>query len=407
VDPNPENPTAPTIWATPPPEPPPIGPGEPIEAADLKRVDGLEVLGQATANARRVNPNAILVALNIGPIRDGTVDATSDDRPLRFEFDYAYRDETLPAGQDTRTGRIRVTATKGRFQTTLEEGITSLATGVKALEQPACSLKRVWRGLVHTGVLAEDSSPFLSYSVSYMGGQPHERWILTKAAGAATQTILIPECVTRRPSNNPSSSQLEVPILGVPNLDRAELLSILPQARALALRFDEHMVLRELRAEPVVNGVVNLNAAGRVEYGFAYRYLDPASPPGRDEERVGEITISGQRGRLVVLGHWLRGSPRPGPAPTEPSCGVEMAWQAAVASGVPASDPARITWPFYVHSSGSDRAAWHLEVSGVSQYTRELDVASCKQLGGAKPAAKGDIQSNVVNPWLPKPKSGR
>jgi hypothetical protein len=360
----------------------------------------LEVLSQATTIARRVNPHAILVNLDIGPIRGGTVDATSDEKPLRFDFEYAYTDDDHPAGQqDTRSGRIRVTGTKGRFQTTLQEGITTLITGAKAPEKRSCSLKRVWRGLVETGLLTDDSSASLSYSVSYWGGvQPREEWLLMKA-GASPQEILVPECATREPS---SSVRLEVPIVA-PNLAEVEPLFLVAQARALARRFDEHMVLIEIHASPLVSGVVNLKDHGNVRYEFAYRYLDASSVPGRDE-RAGKVTISSEGGRLVSRS-WSRvGSPLFGPTPVEPTCGVAGAWRNAVASGVPASAEAHISWRSYLHSWGAGPAAWSFAVDGHPEYARELDVASCKRLGGATGGDHGkDGEGHIVNPWLPKP----
>jgi hypothetical protein len=58
----------------------------------------------------------------------------------------------------------------------------------------------------------------------------------------------------------------------------------------------------------------------------------------------------------------------------DPGCTVEQAWRAAVASGVPSSAEATMT---YEHNDRYERAVWRTEVTGDPKHNRTLDGRRC------------------------------
>lgn len=119
--------------------------GIPVHAADLSRVDGLELLRQARAAARKIDGQAQLSNLYLPRVVGGAIDVQAGD-PAHFTFSFDYRDERRPPGEDSVRGQIHVSLHRGTFTVVRTPG------GGRTLPEPRCSTAQLWRAAVASDV---------------------------------------------------------------------------------------------------------------------------------------------------------------------------------------------------------------------------------------------------------------
>jgi hypothetical protein len=163
------------------------------------------------------------------------------------------------------------------------------------------------------------------------------------------------------------------------HVDPGELVA---QARALALRADPHAVLTAISINPAITGgVVDVRPGSSWGfYTFEYSYFDKSKPVGKDKIE-GMITISGAGPRfrvtrtsvtmrLHVPGFDPAGAP-------DPHCTLKSAWKAAVASGVPDSAVASVSYGEAWAGRTNRPFVWSFRVDGHQDLNREIHGATC------------------------------
>jgi hypothetical protein len=163
---------------------------------------------------------------------------------------------------------------------------------------------------------------------------------------------------------------------------RVDPVELLPQARKVALGFDEHAVLTEIFAtKSVTAGTVDVTGDDGVTFRFEWLYFDKSRPPGRDKVENG-LSISARRGRFSVME--LRRAPllsrprqhRPDPAP-DPRCSARDAWKAAVRSGVPGNAVASMHYVGAFPGRPGLPHVWDFRVEGHDDLRRQVNGATC------------------------------
>ena len=151
-----------------------------------------------------------------------------------------------------------------------------------------------------------------------------------------------------------------------------EPTDFLGRAKTRALRWNHEAQLVTIEAGPVVAGRV-LPSPRSIRYTFASpgAKLGPGARVG-DERLVVHIAKGGkieaeQAREAAAVTQVARGV-------ADPGCTVEQAWRAAVASGVPSSAEATMT---YEHNDRYERAVWRTEVTGDPKHNRTLDGRRC------------------------------
>lgn len=120
-----------------------------VEADDLSKVDGLELLLQARLAALKVDRHAKLQRAYFRRITGGAIDVSRGDR-ASFDFHYDYRDSKRPPGEDTVKGRLSVSMSRGKFMVIRHGG----SSRGQALPEPGCDTAKLWKALVASGVPA-------------------------------------------------------------------------------------------------------------------------------------------------------------------------------------------------------------------------------------------------------------
>lgn len=116
-----------------------------LQAADLSKVDGMEIYRQALAAARRIDRHAQLSSLTFPKLTGGTVDVAAG-AGARFWFDTSHRDPTKPPGADRVRGGIMGSLLHGAF------ALHALPTERPGLPPPRCSTRALWKEAVRSGV---------------------------------------------------------------------------------------------------------------------------------------------------------------------------------------------------------------------------------------------------------------
>jgi uncharacterized membrane protein len=118
-----------------------------VEADDLSKVDGLELLLQARLAALKVDRHAKLRQAYFRRVAGGVIDVARGDG-ASFDFHYNYKDAKRPPGEDTVKGRLSVSLNRGKFRV-LRHGGSSRG---RALREPSCGTAKLWKALVASGV---------------------------------------------------------------------------------------------------------------------------------------------------------------------------------------------------------------------------------------------------------------
>lgn len=132
--------------------------GEPIHAADLTRVDPVELLPQAREIALGNDKHAVLTRIFATKgVTAGTVDV-SGDSGVTFEFEWLYLDKSRPPGSDKVENGLWISARRGRFSVMELHHAFALSRPKERRPDPApaprCSARDAWKAAVRSGVPA-------------------------------------------------------------------------------------------------------------------------------------------------------------------------------------------------------------------------------------------------------------
>lgn len=163
------------------------------------------------------------------------------------------------------------------------------------------------------------------------------------------------------------------------DLAHVDPAALLPQARRIAIRIDEHATLTSIFTRTGVRGgTVDLTGDGRVTYEFEWLYLDKSRPPGDDKVENG-LWITAEHGLFSVMElHHASALSRPKALRSEPGpdprCSGRDAWKAAAGNGVPENAVASLR---YAPAFLGGPYVWDLRVEGHDDLRRYLDGATC------------------------------
>ncbi len=174
------------------------------------------------------------------------------------------------------------------------------------------------------------------------------------ASGAASASVAPP------PPPPPVDSASQAPT-------KIELGTALADARRRATGWYRDASLISIEASPVTAGKLEGDgASAMITWGKPTGRLGPGAPVGA-ERLIVTAKLSGAVQREERGGNKARGV-------AEPSCTLDAAWRAAIASGLPSSKPLTMS---YAHSDKYDRAVWTAKAADGEGPERALDGTSC------------------------------
>ncbi len=143
--------------------PPPRRPPDPnvleasLEIRDLEHVELLDVVRQATALARRLEPEAELSEVRASPVLGGFLNVRASEGHLAtIAFQVTHRDSTQPPGRDITEARVAVSLLGGGTLRARRDGFFNpLFKMLGPLPFPACSARKAWELGVASGVPSE------------------------------------------------------------------------------------------------------------------------------------------------------------------------------------------------------------------------------------------------------------
>lgn len=146
-----------------------------------------------------------------------------------------------------------------------------------------------------------------------------------------------------------------------------ELSQALTDARRRATSWYRDASLLSIEAAPVAAGKLDdPKASVVVTWGKPTGRLGPGAPVG-PARLVVTVTVVGASEKQAQDADKSVGV-------AEPSCTLDAAWRAAVASGLPSSKALTLS---YAHNQKYDRAVWTARAAGGEGDTRTLDGQSC------------------------------
>lgn len=144
--------------STPMDAPKPLHDGEPVVAADLTRIDPVELLPQARKIALGNDKHAVLTRIFATKgVAAGTVDVAGDGG-VTYEFEWLYFDKGRPPGSDKVENGLWISARRGRFSVMELHHASALSRPKERRPDPApdprCSGRDAWKAAVRSGVPA-------------------------------------------------------------------------------------------------------------------------------------------------------------------------------------------------------------------------------------------------------------
>jgi hypothetical protein len=162
---------------------------QPVEAADLARVDIAGMYAQARHVAERLQQGAQFVGLVAFEIRGGVANMAGESRVM-YHFEFKGTDPSKPPGKDAIEYRIDVEAQQGVLTGSRRAWSASRLGHHGALEAPACNSAKMWQVAMGSGVPSNavatihfyDNTPFSPkspavWSVRVEGHDEHRREI--------------------------------------------------------------------------------------------------------------------------------------------------------------------------------------------------------------------------------------
>ena len=129
-----------------------------VKAADMSQVDPADLIVQAIAVAKKIEPQSKLISAHFTELKRGLLDLTGASKG-HVAFQYRWQDKSKPAGKDTVEGRFYVIAEKGHFNTFAHIKTAGIANdlarewkGAFPLPAPRCTSAQAWAVAVKSGV---------------------------------------------------------------------------------------------------------------------------------------------------------------------------------------------------------------------------------------------------------------
>ncbi len=167
-------------------------------------------------------------------------------------------------------------------------------------------------------------------------------------------------------SSGPVAAQ---PSSAPPQQGPVEPIDFLGRAKTRAVAWNSDAQLVAISVGPVVAGKVP-RGANEIRFTFA----SPGSKLGPGARVGNERFVVRMTGPDRLQGEKANAADGATRSVADPGCTVEQAWRAAVASGVPSSAEATMT---YEHNDKYDRAVWRTEAADDPKHNRTLDGRRC------------------------------
>jgi len=133
---------------------------DPVAASDPTAVEPADIIRQAIARAKRIDPSAKLVGAHFPELINGLVDLSRNNWAnynAFVKFEYRRIDSSKPPGEDVIQGGFNITAKKNGFGVWAHSKghATKLTGSYKAafpLPIPRCTAKQAWKVAIESGV---------------------------------------------------------------------------------------------------------------------------------------------------------------------------------------------------------------------------------------------------------------
>ena len=200
------------------------------------------------------------------------------------------------------------------------------------------------------------------------------------------------------PSHDPHADRTWTRPFHVKDRRHADVTELIPDAVALAHELQPGAKLYGVDASPQLhNGTMDLDGEHQASFEFEFGGKDPTQPPGKDKievvirMRVGDkelIADASPHGAMHLDSDFFGRE-----LDARPGCTAVKAFEACVASGVPANAIGRLIYEDAAHNSGGKtdtraKGEWSLRVDGHDEYRRELDANTCEITKNWDPNAK-------------------